>query len=1451
MKQRIIAVILLIVMAVTTLVGCGNYAFLEDGTIGEYATVDWDALLDALGKIEIEEEDFGPEEDREEIVKREIYNTILTSLKSDDKNRLTDGKIGEYDMVEYFYYCSYNGYTFDYNMKSAVNTLTTSSSTDEQKDVKKGIVEALAEANYTLVEDGFYKLKTSLENERIGENDTIVVSYKLKTKTGENTYTLATYANKTIDKNHELFGKLRDLYVGIETYKEEIEIGDNTYSSVTVSGIVENAGTAFEAYKYTTEDETEKTAYDSTGKQVTVTVPEDAQIQYHVYPVARIAAPEITAETVVRYALGRNIGVDSLPVFANDGVKAKVEALAAEYAKTDYTADDEVKAALEKLQAERKEARVEVIENAIAKLEKAENSKGEYADDAILSHYNDKNGTTYATITELFKALSDNYTKKIPVNGLLGDIYVDSLAALMGYKYSGSTALALLNAVNDEIVRESDLAKDDDYEELSYYDNSTSDVKDAKEKYLEAIDTAEQKAVDVLVKDLVSAAGEDTIVDQYKEKVDEITFAFSPYNLILNVLLSSSATSSTFSFIDDINDYLYSEAEELSGWDKFWGKDNSDENVTFADVLTDLVEVFGSSASSDYEDITTVKEALKAHEAAEDALSDYALDVKVAITNASYVAAKEKLITALNAAQKDETTAADAIKAYYNEQNSKNYEIGEIIDELSKTSYTKYESDGSKNEITYRKTITYSKLLGTTGALKDYKNESGTTAYSSVETFNSALNASLSYSAVSAYSSLLSDCEKDDTNAFDALAKLYIAKHPDTVFVMSKGDDAPANQKKVSDNKTTVLSAIVDDAANKDEYIAALEGFAFYTDTENTDNSITAKDLFEYLCEVCALTEAHTESEENYEAAQNAARQEKLDYAVAKLLSCYHEDEDGKVTTVSGELALRYFNNTISTKINTYNTNVQEKLAKEIYSIIWKNTTVTGYPEDLLDKYVESIRNGYENEFYTGTSDIYSAGTPAEGLTQALKEAKEAYEATVKEAEEAITSGDNGMSDAYSAYLTVVVLLGDNDRTLTELEKAYYAAYTAYNEKDAALDLAEDKLDDAEDALDDANEKLEAIKSSDELGFFNKIGAIFDANKDVSAAKKTVKSATKAKESAEEALETAQKALDKAKKNLEINTDGASNENFVEHKEAFEDAKDAYDTAKKNYNSAVSEGASNAEALKTTYLDKAVAYRDAAVNYYASSAKVSEVATSALSEAETAFINVAKDRWYDSKSDFYDKDFKKAYDKCDDTDEKIDLINSKYTEAETDTAGEKLSNYLAYGSFENYLKNTLGYNYEDRIKEEAKTALESQIKVYAVAKAFVDNGYATKYADEIKANEATFRAIYEYSVKNSDEDISDRKLEKKVDEYYEELLESADSILVTDKVFKDYKKELGSANYDYYEQNYGEDNLRMNLQFSNLFGFLLFTTYEENPYGEGYVIKDYKFVTFTFTEAED
>jgi hypothetical protein len=243
MKQRIIATILLLVTVLTTFAGCANYAFAEDKNFADYASVNYDELLKALHTIEIEEEDFGPEENRKAIVVDEIYNTLLTALAKNADNKQKTGTISSVrDVVEYYYYCTYvaNGVTYAYNyaMTTTTNTTVTSSASDAEKDLKKGIVDHILESAYNFDEETAYTIKNTLSNEKLTEDDVIVVSYTLKTENnGVTTYT--DYANLTIDNTHELFNAIiteNDEAVLIGSYKpgESVTVGEHVYKNIVI-----------------------------------------------------------------------------------------------------------------------------------------------------------------------------------------------------------------------------------------------------------------------------------------------------------------------------------------------------------------------------------------------------------------------------------------------------------------------------------------------------------------------------------------------------------------------------------------------------------------------------------------------------------------------------------------------------------------------------------------------------------------------------------------------------------------------------------------------------------------------------------------------------------------------------------------------------------------------------------------------------------------------------------------------------------------------------------------------------------------------------------------------------------------------------------------------------------------------------------------------------------------
>ncbi len=1373
MKQRIIATILLLVTVLTTFAGCANYAFAEDKNFADYASVNYEELMKALHTIEIEEEDFGPTEDRQAIVVDEIYNTILTALAKNADNKLKDGTISARDMVEYYYYCEYNGYKYDYSMTTVKNTTTTSSASDAEKDLKKAIVAKIIETGYTFDEETAYTIKTTLSNEKIHVDDKIVVSYTLMTEdNGVVTYT--DYANKTIDKTHELFNAIiteNENAVLIGSYKpgETVTVGTNVYKSIVISHIVEKEGT-FVTVEQTTEDEQDVTAYDANGVKTTVTIPKGAKVNYVVFPVAFVKSPEVTAELVVRYVLGDDISESDLAVLGSeeytleDGttVKALVEALAAEYKKEaeSYESLDYVVAAKDALTAEREAAKAQAIKDAIDALSKAtkeiENDTVKVTDD-ILAHYNEgkADDAKAADIYAVFAALSKDGKVKF------SDLLSGGILALYTYNNASKvSAVTLVNDINAEYAKNAET----DYESYTKDLDSKKagneiDVPDKRERYEDAVAQAQNNAVNAIIKNLLNCKkGEESvqgvIVDQYNASAYKTEF--TAYDLIKNILLTSSASSTTFNFIEDLSDYVY-------------GTSNVDDEdrETFSAILTELVAEFGKT-TSDYENVESVKDAK--------------LDVD-----------KKEL----------------EIEAY-----------------LTIAKYASY--------------------------LKEYKKTEGETT----------------------------------TNAFDALAQVYIDNNPDTVFVVK---DAKTNQKLASSYASTVLQLILDDKDNLDAYEAALTS-DYVKVTGAVTSKTTALEEFIAADELNELNGQLSDLEDTYADAQEAAHENAVNALIAKLLSGVLTDDEG-THKLSVVLAERYVENTLNTKISTYNTNVQNKLAKEIYEIINDeiivpvNSDHENYPNHLIKDFIKTIKAGHEYTYYTGTSTETTPGKPAAGVTPEMRAEYEKWIKIYDEANAANTSAETAISNAITAYVTALVTIYDmeaivagrstedtdttyfdENNALTALAKAYFDANTAYTTANRDNTDAKTKLTNAEKVLAEAEKYLELAKA-EKVGLFDfeaqaaKRAAIKDAKAKVKNAEDDVKIAdanlngTKKVDGTKQKLEAATKTLADAKDALvEAFSKTGNNENFVTSDESYTSKKSAYTTAETNYKK-VKDSTTDENYTKYVdeYLKAAKEYASVALTYYADANAVKAEAQKDYDDAVAVL---------DDKKDDDGKVIKEG-------------LRTKIANAEKDEAGETLKNVDAFATFEDYLVFVLGYNYEEVLRKEAVKMLDEQIRVYAVAKALNDGVVANGaevvidenttitvegYKAAIEARKDTFEALLSHSITHNDEDMRPGKLKRELKKSWKELLESTDDVLVTKKVYREYKNDLGRSNYIYSKNQYGDNNLRMYLQFENLLTYLLFTDYQVNPYAahEGeYSVKenadgtlDYLFITYTF-KAED
>lgn len=127
MTKRIIALILVIVMSVLTLFGCGEYDY-ADADLNDFSTVYKDKLLSALAGLEIEDEkDFTADPEQQ---KKEVHDIILRSLLNADNASDVELTVGTPDFADALYYSYYAVYEDDDGVKHIINVPKTSGKTD-------------------------------------------------------------------------------------------------------------------------------------------------------------------------------------------------------------------------------------------------------------------------------------------------------------------------------------------------------------------------------------------------------------------------------------------------------------------------------------------------------------------------------------------------------------------------------------------------------------------------------------------------------------------------------------------------------------------------------------------------------------------------------------------------------------------------------------------------------------------------------------------------------------------------------------------------------------------------------------------------------------------------------------------------------------------------------------------------------------------------------------------------------------------------------------------------------------------------------------------------------------------------------------------------------------------------------------------------------------------------
>lgn len=1424
MKQRIIAAILLLITVLLAFSGCANYAFAEEDNFGQYATIDEAAfgrLMDALHNIVIEDEDFGGTlEERKELVEEETYNSILTALSKDSKNEITDGEIGEKDMVKYHYYCSVvidgKTYKFNYNMTSTTTTLTTSSMTDEQKEIKNKIAEALV--GKVLVKDGNYEITTSLSNEKVHleDGETLVVSYTLRT-VENGIVKFNNYANVEIDDTHELYTALVAGNAVMGGYKNPITIGDKTYSNIRVSHIVNNAGQTVEV-KIENKEEQTVTAYEN-GKQVSLKIPastEDAKVEitYHVVPVAFVKAPVADAKNIIKYVLGDDITTGSLTILGSEDytfeyngetktLKALVEALKAEYAKTsaDYADLGDVKAALKAYEDERTAARVQALKDVVNALEKATNSDGKTATAAIVEYYNGKNGTNL-DIHGIFEALG----KDVKYDDLLAG------GAKELYNYtnkSGTTARSLVDAIRVEYAK--DVTKD--YDSYKYNkDDKKIDVSIKKGNYDNTVLMAQLKVVNDIVDTICSNADvAKAIVEQYK--ASKYNTVVTAYDLLKHVLLTSTSTESTFSFIDNLSNYLYGASTSL----------DEEDRETFASILKLLTAELGKSATTGYEGVLTV------------------------------TAAREKLEDAQDKAE--DNIAISEIAKQFKDNYSRKYTVTSGETETTKTEYAFYALLAKYREL-------HPETLYVESDAKDNEKLAGSNYTAVLQLILADTDNRDAYKAVLTANEFTYKVGEETKNASDVFAKAI--KTYDDNKEIEKLEEAYADaqteaQKVAVDNLIAkLLSGVLSETDEEHE-----EHKTVFGDHESYGNKLSVIIVERYIANTLA----------SKISTYNSNVQDKLTKAIYNIIN---DDSIVKVTPYrlneDGSYALDENGNKIQNK--AYPWDVIEEFVEELesdykykYYTGTSDKTTAGTPATGV-----SAEQRAQYEYYTNMLNEASAAKSS-GETGS-KNALDLYVSIV------ILAGDIAAIEGINAEKTYTLTQLEADYYAAyKAQKAAAATATTAGDKHtdekAKLKEAEKLLEEAKNAsLDKSLGLIDRISKwfKDKKDAENRVEA---AQAAVDTAKAALDAATKELNTKTDDLATAREKLaDSFMASIKEEDGSLRSEfefNFVDAKNSFNNAKNTdstyykakakYDTAKREYDNAVAKPETDA-----VIAEKKAAFITAAEEF---SEKVL-TATNSVKDKAVTYYQQSEVVIEKSADDYKAADVKLNGKKDGDGNVTEKGLIALMAEAEGYTLGKSISNREAYRTFDDYLVHVLGKNPYAVLEQQAVEQLNEQIRVYAVARMLVENGVVANgstdygivgYKAAIEANADTFKNIYKHSFEHSNEDWSEKKLNKEVDKEFKKLIDSTGDVFVTKKVYNSYKNEIGRSQYTYMKNEHGDNNLRMSLQFSNLLTYLLFANYQVNPYaahdGE-YMLKvngdklEYFFIHYQFeSEVEN
>lgn len=437
--KRIIALILVIVLAMATLVGCA-YSYASDD-LTKYSTFDKDAFVTKLATLEILDGDFTTDEDtRKDKVIDAIYQSLATNLENADK--IKEGTPKKYDLLYYCYYCTFTVEGVEYTVLA--------SNMKEEGAIKlqlgvadlKGYEKAISDAALAYdIKDKVYTTHTSGE---VKNGDvayvTYTVEYSVTGDDGQKTTKKETVSNKeyVITEGDDFSAQLVGKNIGTEL-QFTVGTGDDakTYSAVKVQWVVDKAVKLGE-YKNVTYT-AKQSVKDVNGKEHDL---KDVELTYHVYPVYFNAMTEYNADSVLNVLLGADITPSILDVFedenykytADDGTTTSLKDLVTKLAelqaaldnakkdrdtkKTTYdtkkaTADAEGATAAQKTEAEKAKTDLDAAETALTEAQTAVDSQIEKIY-ATGSDVKDKIVEDYKK--QAYEALENSYNTEIKNN---------------------------------------------------------------------------------------------------------------------------------------------------------------------------------------------------------------------------------------------------------------------------------------------------------------------------------------------------------------------------------------------------------------------------------------------------------------------------------------------------------------------------------------------------------------------------------------------------------------------------------------------------------------------------------------------------------------------------------------------------------------------------------------------------------------------------------------------------------------------------------------------------------------------------------------------------------------------------------------------------------------------------------------------------------------------------